>query len=161
MTFKSQSEAPKAYVLKQAPDGSSHKFRLEFQAEDNVFSWNSSLDGYIYCFNGRIYRDVESLWKEPEEDIAKNVQIVTDVYGEKVLKTYTQIPTFDSGDREWDSKRLEFLFFDGKNIHLVLLKGGYRIASLTFYKNLLSADVRMKPVFEKLGWSMPEIGWIE
>ena len=161
MMFTNQFTASKPYVLKQAPDGSSHKFRLEFQKEYEKSGWNSSLDGYTYHFNGRTYRDVESLWKEPAEDISKNVQIVTDIYGEKVLKTYTQVPTFDSGDREWDSKRLEFLFFDGKNIHLVLLKGGYRIAGLTFYEKLLSADIRMKPVFEKLGWKMPEIGWIE
>lgn len=159
--FMNQSAAAKPYTLKQAPDGSSHKFLLEFQKESERSGWNSSMDGYTYCFNGRIYRDVESLWNEPAEDIAKNVQIVTDVYGEKVLKTYTQIPTFDSGDREWDSKRLVFLFFDGRGIHLVLLKGGYRIASLTFYETLLAADIRMKPVFEKLGWNLPEISWIE
>ena len=161
MMFMNQSTVTKPYVLKQAPDGSSHKFRLEFQKEYEASAWSSSMDGYTYRFNDRTYRDVESLWNEPAEDIAKNVQIVTDAYGEKVLKTYTQVPTFDSGDREWDSKRLEFLFFDGRNIHLVLLKGGYRIASLTFYETLQAADIRMKPVFEKLGWKMPEIGWIE
>ena len=151
----------KPYILKQAPDGSTHKFRLEFLHEYEKTGWNNSMDGYSYQFNGRTYRDVESLWKEPAEDIAPNVQIVTDIYGEKVLKTYTQVPTFDSSDREWDSKRLEFLFFDGKEIHLVLLKGGYRIASLIFYEKLLSADTRMKPIFEKLGWKISNINWIE
>ena len=158
--FTSQPVTPKPYVMKQAPDGSSHKFRLEFRNEYEKSSW-SSMDGYTYCFNGRSYKDVESLWQDPAEDIAKDVQIVTDIYGEKVLKTLTRIPTFDSGDREWDSKRLEFLFFDGKEIHLVLMAGGYRIAKLTFYETLLAADVRMKPIFEKLGWKMPEINWIE
>ena len=70
-----------------------------------------------------------------------------------------QIPTFDSSDREWDSKELEFLFSDGKNIHLVVMRGGYRIARLTFYVNLLSADRRLKPVFEKLGWSTDGVSW--
>jgi hypothetical protein len=152
---------PQAYVMERAPDGSSHRFRLEFQSVREEFAWSGGLDGYTYSFNGRTYQDVESLWKEPAEDIAGNVQIVTDIYGEKVLKTYTQIPTFDSSDREWDSKRLEFLFFDGKNIHLVLMAGGYRIAKLTFYETLVAADVRMKPVFEKLGWKMPKITWLE
>ena len=118
------------------------------------------MDGYTYRFNGRTYQDVESLWKEPSEDLTENVRIVTDIYGEKVLKTYTQVPTFDSGDREWDSKRLEFLFFDGKNIHLVLLAGGYRITKLSFYETLVAADIRMKPVFEKLGWKLPDLKWI-
>ena len=152
---------PKVYVMERAPDGSSSKFRLEFCSTWEENAWRNSLDGYTYSFNGRTYRDVESLWKEPEEDIAKNVQIVTDAYGEKVLKTYTQIPTFDSSDREWDSKKLEFLFFDGKDIHLVVMRGGYKIAKLIFYKKLRAADVRMKPIFEKLGWTMPKINWIE
>jgi len=147
MMFMNQIATPKPYVLKQAPDGSSHKFRLEFQREYEKSNWNGGMDGYTYRLGGRTYQDVGSLWKEPAEDIAKNVQLVTDIYGEKVLKTYTQIPTFDSGDREWDSKELEFLFFDGKNIHLVVMRGGYRIAKLTFYEKLLSADIRMKPVF--------------
>lgn len=43
----------------------------------------------------------------------------------------------------------------------MLLKDGYQIASLVFYETLLAADSRMKPVFEKLGWTLPEIDWIE
>lgn len=152
---------PVSYELKQSPDGSRQKIRLDFCSTYSKTNWSSGMDGYTYCFNGRTYQDVESLWKEPSEDLTENVQIVTDIYGEKVLKTYTQVPTFDSGDREWDSKRLEFLFFDGKNIHLVLLAGGYRIAKLVFYKTLVAADIRMKPVFQKLGWKLPDLKWID
>lgn len=152
---------PKPYTMKKSPDASTHKFRLEFCREYTKSSWNQGMDGYTYRLGGRTYRDVESLWQDPAEDICKDVQIVTDVYGEKVLKTYTQIPTFDSGDREWDSKELEFLFFDGKNIHLVVMRGGYKIAKLTFYENLCSADSRMKPIFQKLGWKLPKITWLD
>ena len=149
------------YEMNRAPDGSSRKFRLEFLTKQVKTNWNSGMDGYTYTFNGRTYQDVESLWQEPVEDITENVQITTDVHGEKVLKTYTQIPTFDSGDREWDSKELEFLFFDGKHIHLLVMRGGYRIAKLTFYTGLLAADVRLKPIIEKLGWKMPKILWLD
>jgi len=76
-----------------------------------------------------------------------------------VLRGYTEIPTFDSGDREWDSAEIEFLMFDGRNIHLIVLRGGYSIAYLTFYEKLLTADARMKPIFEKLGWPMDGITW--
>ena len=149
------------YEMNRAPDGSSRKFRLEFLTKQVKTNRNSGMDGYTYTFNGRTYQDVESLWQEPVEDITENVQITTDVHGEKVLKTYTQIPTFDSGDREWDSKELEFLFFDGKHIHLLVMRGGYRIAKLTFYTGLLAADVRLKPIIEKLGWKMPKILWLD
>ena len=146
------------YTLK-VPVYGEKQIRLEFRSTERKDSFARGLDGYQYCFNGRTYQDVESLWQEPVEDLCKNVQITRDIYGERVLKTYTQIPTFDSSDREWDSKELEFLFFDGKHIHLVVMRGGYRIARLTFYKQLLSADARMKPVFEKLGWPMDGIAW--
>ena len=149
------------YEMNRTPDGSSRKFRLEFLTKQVKTNWNAGMDGYTYTFNGRTYRDVESLCQKAVEDVAQHVQITTDVHGEKVLKTYTQIPTFDSGDREWDSKELEFLFFDGKHIHLLVMRGGYRIAKLTFYETLQSADVRMKPVFEKLDWKMPQISWID
>lgn len=159
--MKNHHKDPVPYTMKVSPIGGSQKLLLEFQRKYRKDNAYKGMDGYLYSFNGRTYRDVDSLWMEPAEEIAKNVQIVTDVYGEKVLKTYTQIPTFDSGDREWDSKELEFLIFDGKDIHLVVMRGGYRIASLTFYEKLRSADVRMKPVFEKLGWKLPEVTWIE
>ena len=158
-TKKKLQENPVSYTMKVSPVGGREKLLLEFQKEYRKEAPYQGMDGYTYSFNGRTYRDVESLWQEPAEEIAKNVQIVTDVYGEKVLKTYTQIPTFDSGDREWDSKELEFLMFDGKHIHLVVMRGGYRIARLTFYENLLSADARMKSVFEKLGWPTSGVDW--
>ena len=59
----------------------------------------------------------------------------------------------------WDSMELEYLFFDGKHIHLVVMRGGYRIAKLTFYEQLLSADMGLKPLFENLGWPTDNIRW--
>jgi len=151
---------PVSYTMRVSPIGGKAKIELSFREGYRRDSGMKGLDGYTYSFNGRTYRDVESLRKEPIEDVFKNVQITTDIYGEKVLKTYTEIPTFDSGDREWDSEELEFLFFDGRDIHLVVMRGGYRIARLTFYEKLLAADSRMQPVFEKLGWPIHDIEWI-
>ena len=110
-----------AYKLKVPVNGEKN-LCMEFSSTYRKDSFTKGLDGYRYTFNGRTYRDVESLWLDPIEEICKDVQITTDAYGGKVLKTYTQIPTFDSGDREWDSKELEFLFFDGKDIHLVVMR---------------------------------------
>ena len=149
------------YKMNVAPDGGTQKITLTFQSTYTEENLGSGMDGYTYTFNRRTYRDTESLRVGPLEEIFKNVYLTADAYGEKVLRTYKQIPTFDSGDREWDSMELEYLFFDGKQIHLVVMRGGYRIAKLTFYEKLVSADIRMKPVFEKLGWRMPKIAWTE
>lgn len=55
-----------------------------------------------------------------------------DIHTAQDLVIYTSIPTFDSGNREWDSRILEFLIFDGQAVSLVVLRGGYHIAHLTF-----------------------------
>lgn len=154
--LEQELQSPMPYTLKV----DHQDLYLEFEQRYRRKNQFAGLDGYRYSFNGRTYCDVKSLWKESVEEIAENVQIVTDVYGEKVLKCYTQIPTFDSSDREWDSKEVEFLFFDGKDIHLVIMRGGYKIAHLTFYEKLLSADAAMKPLFKKLGWPESGIRWV-
>ena len=151
---------PVSYTMNVAPDGGSQKITLEFRSTYSKSGFGIDLEGYTYSFNGRTYRDVASLRVASLEEIFKNVYLTTDAYGEKVLRTYKQIPTFDSGDREWDSMELEYLFFDGKHIHLVVMRGGYRIAKLTFYERLLTADFCMKSIFEKLGWPMDGILWI-
>ena len=118
------------------------------------------MDGYTYSLNGRSYRDVESLWAEQIEKLTQNASIGVDTFGEKVLRIHYSIPTFDSCDREWDSMQQLYLMFDGKNVHLVTMNGGYRIAQIGIYEKLLSADIRMKPIFEKLGWPLKDITWI-
>ena len=150
---------PVSYTMNVAPDGGSQKIALEFSSTYTKTNFGTGMDGYSYSFNDRAYRDVASLRVAPLEEIFKNVYLTADAYGEKVLRTYKQIPTFDSGDREWDSMELEYLFFDGKHINLVVMRGGYRIAKLTFYEKLLRADVRMKPIFERLGWAMDCVEW--
>ncbi len=66
------------------------------------------------------------------------------------------LPRHPAGNagREWDGRVLEHLVFDGKAFHLAVMRGGYKMASLIFYENLLSANICLKPIFEKLGWPM-------
>ena len=160
MMFGFNFGKPVSYTMNVAPDGGSQKITLGFRSTYSKTNFRTGMDGYTYSFHGRTYRDVASLRVAPLEEIFKNVYLTADAYGEKVLRTYKQIPTFDSGDREWDSMELEYLFYDGKHIHLVVMRGGYRIAKLIFYEKLLTADVRMKPIFEKLCWPTDGIEWI-
>ena len=159
MMFGFNFGKPVSYTMNVAPDGGKQKITLEFQSTYSKMNFGTGMDGYSYSFNGRTYQDVASLRVAPLEEIFENVYLTADAYGEKVLRTYKEIPTFDSGDRQWDSTELEYLFYDGKHIHLVVMRGGYRIAKLTFYEKLLAADTRMKPIFEKLGWPTDSISW--
>lgn len=153
-------EKPLPYMLKIPVDGQETTLALGFQKRYKKKKNWVGMDGYTYSFNGRTYKDIQELRKPIIEDLSKDVGIAKDAFGEKVLRRYTEIPTFDSGDREWDSEEIEYLMFDGKDIHLIIMRGGYRIAHLIFFEKLLTADVRMKPIFEKLGWPMNNIEWI-
>lgn len=150
---------PLPYTLKIPLDGQETPLQLGFRNQYKKRDTWGGMDGYTYSFNGRIYRDVQPFTTEAIEELSENVSIARDAFGHMVLRRYTAIPTFDSGDREWDSVEIEYLMFDGKDIHLVIMRGGYRIAYLTFYETLLKADVRMKPIFEKLGWPTKHIEW--
>lgn len=150
---------PIPYSLDLRLEKEETRLTLEFQSKCKKSHLGKGMDGYTYSFNGRSYRDYESLWTEEAETIAPGVFLGRDIYGESVLGTRRNLPTFDSSDREWDSRVMEFLFFDGANVHLLVVRGGYKIATLTFYERLLSADSRMKPLFERLGWPLSGIGW--
>lgn len=151
-------EKPRPYTLKLAVDDKETDMILGFQ-KSYIKRKSGGMDGYTYSFNGRIYKDVQMFTTGTVERLCNHVGITKDTYGESVLRRYTEIPTFDSSDREWDSEEIEYLMYDGRNINLVVMRGGYRIANLTFYEKLQTADIRMKTIFEKLGWSTDGITW--
>ncbi|MBR3949526.1 MAG: hypothetical protein IKJ84_02510 [Oscillospiraceae bacterium] len=153
-------DAPQPYTFKIPLDNRETALSLGFQKRYKKRDAWKGMDGYTYSFNGRSYTDVRAFQTEAIEMLSDNVSIARDTFGDMVLRRRTEIPTFDSGDREWDSTELEYLMFDGKEIHLIVLRGGYHIAHLIFFEKLLTADVRMKPIFEKLGWPEDNIMWI-
>lgn len=157
--MKKELKNPLPYALKIPVDGRETALTLGFQKRYKKVKHFVGMDGYTYSFNGRTYTDIRELRKPIIEELSDNVGIAKDAFGEKVLRRYTDIPTFDSGDREWDSEEIEYLIFDGKEIHLIVMRGGYNIAYLIFFEKLLTADERMKPIFEKMGWPMDNIVW--
>ena len=157
--MEKELDNPLPYTLNLSVNGQEANMLLGFQNR-HIKSNGGGMDGYTYSYNGRTYQDVQPFTTEPIEKLSENVSIARDVFGDMVLKRYTKIPTFDSSDREWDSVEIEYLMFDGKDINLIIMRGGYRIAYLTFYEKLLTADARMKPIFEKLGWPLNGIRWI-
>lgn len=156
--MEKELDNPLPYTLHLPVDGQEAKMLLGFRNRQKKRS-SYGMDGYTYSFNDRTYRDVQPFTTETIEKLSENVSIARDAFGEMVLRRYTNIPTFDSGDREWDSAEIEYLMFDGKDIHLIIMRGGYRIAYLIFYEKLLTADARMKPIFKKLSWPVDNITW--
>lgn len=114
------------------------------------------MSGCQYEIHGRVYTDVISLKKRELEQISKNVSVYSDCYGNTVLAFYTDIPTFDSGDREWDSLHAEYLLYDGKEYALISCKSGYRIAEIAVYSGLVSVSEGMRPWFNRLGFEISQ-----
>lgn len=151
---------PLPYTLKIPVDGQESALTLGFRNRYKKRDTWDGMEGYTYSFNGRTYKDIQAFTTATIEKLSDDVSIARDTFGDMILRRYTEIPTFDSGDREWDSTEIEYLMFDGKDIHLIVMRGGYRIAHLIFFEKLLTADVRMRPIFEKLGWPQNDIKWI-
>ena len=153
-------EEPLPYTFKIPLDDKETALVLGFQKRYKKRNTWNEMDGYGYSFNGRSYTDVRAFMTETIEKLSDDVSIAKDTFGDMVLRRYTEIPTFDSGDREWDGSEIEYLMFDGKDIHLIVSRGGYRIAYLIFFEKLLSADARMKPLFCKMNWPINDIEWV-
>ena len=157
--MEKELENPMPYALKIPVENQETALTLGFKKRYKKRDAWKGMDGYTYSFNGRSYTDVRAFQTKAIEMLSDNVSIARDTFGDMVLRRRTEISTFDSGDREWDSTELEFLMFDGKDIHLIVLRGGYHIAYLIFFEKLLTADSRMKPIFEKLNWPTESIRW--
>ena len=152
--LKIRLHLPVPYTLTLPETQKEKKVFLTFRNAYQKDSGTTDLENYSFCFHKRIYPNVDALWEKDIEELSENMFLGQDVFGERVLKIYTQIPVFDSGDRIWDSGVLEYLFFDGQAVNLLVLQGGYRISSLTFYETSLTKNLRLKPYLKKLGWSM-------
>lgn len=129
------------------------KYELCFGRKTEYGGRGRDVRGTVYLLNQKEYTDVSTLNCHRLCEIGKDVFLCEDIYGNKVLYRCEDIPTFDSADREWDSWLSEYLMYDGKQVNLVVGRGGYRIARLTVYEELLEADQGLYAYLERLGYT--------
>lgn len=86
--------------------------------------------------------------------INDSTDIYTNQAGDKIIRIYVAVPTFDFGDRQWDSYRKLFIFPHENQIWGLLVAGGYEIARITCYQDLRAASDRT----EKLMSMFAQIG---
>lgn len=85
---------------------------------------------------------------EYDRDIGNSRSIYKNKAGEKVLVIHVSVPTFDSGDREWDSYRKLFLIPKGNEMEGYLVSGGYYVAEVVAYKGICCADKEIKKLLK-------------
>lgn len=72
------------------------------------------------------------------------ITVYKDCYGNKVIKLIHDIPCFDSGDREYDSTHVLYLFHNNGRIYALYCGEGYRIATLTLFENVKISNNKLK-----------------
>lgn len=144
---------------------------LEFEEKVPIaaaFHSNIPLEECVYTVGSKQFKGDEPLRGEAIEVLTDGngyyVSTKQDRFGDKTIYEHETVPTFDSGDREWDSYREYALIYDGKDIDVVAFKGGYKIANIDVYRKLKLGDVSFKEYFEKLNYptgASDSIKWIE
>ncbi|MCD8132099.1 MAG: sel1 repeat family protein [Lachnospiraceae bacterium] len=146
-------------------------YTLEFEEKISIaaaFHSNAPLEECVYTVGSKRFKGNEPLSGEAIEVLTDGngyyVSVKQDRYGDKIVYEHVTVPTFDSGDREWDSYRKYALIYDGKNIDVIAFKGGYKIANIDVYRKLKLGDVTFKQYFEKLNYpagASASIKWVE
>lgn len=87
---------------------------------------------------------------EYDHNITDTWMIYKNKAGKKALAIYVSVPTFDYGDREWDSYRKLFLIPESDSMTGFLICGGYNIAEILTYQDIHCADKKMKRLLNKV-----------
>lgn len=76
--------------------------------------------------------------------------IFRDKTGKKALVIHVSVPTFDSGDREWDSYRKLFLIPEANGMTGFMVHGGYKVAKVVAYKGVRCADEKTENLMNEI-----------
>ena len=136
----------------------SEQDNLEFESayEIDRNSWSEGIYDCVYKVNGRQFKDLDctkgNAIKTFDEEHGNFFEIREYADGEKFLFHYHDIPTFDSGDREWDSICHVVVFRDNKGINLIHCQHGYKVPRILIYLNLKKSNAKFDKWLKQLGW---------
>ena len=123
------------------------KMTLEFSQvyELRHTDWSEGIRNCVWQLNGRTFQDMSCLNGEvikkfhtKRNDYSYQLRQYSD--GKKFLFYCEEIPTFDSGDREWDSMDYRALFYDDCGINLVHCHEGYKLPRINICVGLKKAS---------------------
>ena len=86
------------------------------------------------------YDDFTSLNIEYVRDLQRHIYLYQDKNKRAVVGFIKEVLTFDSADREWDSYRGLYIVKEGSTFQGFLVAGGYKIASVSEYKDIKADD---------------------
>lgn len=81
-------------------------------------------------------------------EVSKAIKIYQSADGQAVLYLYESVPTFDAGDREYDSYKELYIFVDRPELEALMVRGGYRLGSVFHYAGLQGMDPKTKELLD-------------
>lgn len=87
---------------------------------------------------------------EHDHNITDSRMIFRNKAGQMALAIYVSVPTFDSGDREWDSYRKLFLVPEADGMTGYMVCGGYKIARIIAYQDIRCADEKTERFLDEV-----------
>lgn len=107
--------------------------------------WDEGIRDCVYQINEKTFTDLSCMKGEvkikfPSTRDDYSYQIRQNSDGEKFLRYWEEIPTFDSGDRDWDSDKLRALYVDSKGINLIHCHVGYQLPYIKICVGLKKAS---------------------
>lgn len=86
---------------------------------------------------------------EYDHNITDSRMIFRNKAGKKALVIHVSVPTFDFGDREWDSYRKLFLIPETGGMIGFMICGGYEVAKIIAYEGVRCADEKTESLLNE------------
>lgn len=123
------------------------KMTLEFEEcfEIRHVDWHRGIQDCVYQVNEKTFTDLSFLKGEVKINFHSSrddysYQLRKNADGEKFLRYWEKIPTFDDGDRDWDSEELRALYVDEQGINLIHCHCGYELPHIKICVGLKKAS---------------------
>ena len=99
----------------------------------------------------REFCDLSFLKGETVQKYPGNKEIRRYADGTPFMFSYERIPTFDSGDREWDSACHLAVYADADGINMIHCRHGYKVPRIEVYIGLVKSIPAFTEWLERLG----------
>ena len=98
--------------------------------------WSHGIENCVYRVHDREFTDLSCMSGKTLQKYSDGSELREHEDGTVFLFSRGSIPTFDSGDREWDSMSLTALCCDSEGVTLIRCCRGYKIPKITIYTGL-------------------------
>ena len=125
---------------------------LEFDHAFRIchISFGTSMHNCEYRVHSKQFKDLSFVKGEKVKDLPDGISIRKYEDDTKFLYFHEDIPTFDSGDRDWDSDRVVVMYVDN-DVTLIHCRFGYGIPRIEVYCGLKQSTERINDLLREIG----------